>query len=309
MAPRKWQAESTCSAFFGVAKLPLGLRAYGRDFTGPLLPWDWRVADYTQAEVNRVYAYLAERDRHIYNPGLANTAQTRESSRQLLEDTLGVPVRVAWNPTFRRAGAEVSEAGEAIGGHGWTWNPVKLTGNVCGRALDAAGTALSIAGVGLDVAVAGAEKIPLVRKLEPTYLHSMHLYNEALEHVMAHGDRGARVYGWMHSEGAIHGTIILASLSADELRSVVARTFGAGGYLFPRGTGVEHYGCRSTGFWGRDPVPQFAGMNAVRRRRDIRWVHTGRGGWPHGIGTYVEFVILDLAKDYFSSNARKILGR
>jgi len=293
---------------------PLGLRAYGNDFAGPLRPWDWRVDNYTQAEVDRVYAVLAQRDRHIYNPGLANTSQTRESSRRLLEETLGVPVRVAWNPTFRRLGVEVSAMGDSIGGNGWSWNPFRLMGNVLRPAAKMTGIALQTAGVVLDVAVAGAEKTPVVGQLEPTFLHSMHLYREALEHVMSQPEEEgpARVYGWMHSEGAIHGGNVLRSLHDEPRRFVTARTFGAGGYMFGEAD-VTHYAnfnLHNNWFLRRDIVPQLAGLNVVRRlerRGELEWMETDREGWVHGIETYVQSVIIDLARAYFDENAERAI--
>ena len=284
---------------------PLGDRAYGYDYTGALGPLDWREAAYTQAEVDQVYACLAARDRHIYNPGLANTGDSREASRRLVEETLGVPVAVAWNPTFARLGSDLRDAGERIGGYGWTWNPLKLGANGIGGIAEAAGFALTAGGVALDVLVAGAEKIPVLRDADPTYWHSMSLYRDALRHVMAESDPEARVYGWMHSEGAIHGASILGALSDAEARRVTARTFGAGGYLFPARAQVRHYACISAEGW-EDPVPAFAGMNIVRNKADIVWVQAAKPGWPHGMETYTECVILGIAKDYFTQNARTI---
>ena len=71
---------------------------------------------------------------------------------------------------------------------------------------------------------------------------------------------------------------------------------------------AEHYACISSGGW-RDPVPQFAAMNVVRNKQDLVWVQTSKQGWPHGMETYVRYVVVGIAKDYFHLNARKILGR
>jgi len=112
----------------------------------------------------------------------------------------------------------------------------------------------------------------------------------------------------MHSEGAIHGAHIVGALSSAEAAFVSARTFGAGGYLLPDGIQANHYACISAGGW-EDPVPQYAGMNVVRRKADLVWVQTSRPGWPHGMETYVDFVVVGIAKDYFTQNARTILGK
>jgi hypothetical protein len=287
----------------------LGMRAYGNDFVGPVDWMDWRENEYTQAEVDKVYAVLASRDRQIYNTGLANTSYDRESSRLLLEQTLGVPVQNAWNPTFTELGRGIQYCGESIGRNGWTWNPVKMTGNVLGGVVEGTGIVLNVAGVALDVGVAGAEKIPLARKVEPTYIHSMYLYNEALEHVMKQTDNYARVYGWMHSEGAIHGSNIMDTLSEAELQRVKARTFGAGGYMF-REMDVTHHGNEGTWPWifSRDFVPGLAGINYLRNKDDIKWKEVPEG-YVHGFPTYVKYHIIGISKEYFKENAVRIIGR
>jgi RHS repeat-associated protein len=83
----------------------LGERAYGNNFVGPVQePYDWIEESYTQEQVDDVYAVLAIRDKHIYNPGLANESDRREGNRRLLERILGVPVEGIWNPTFGELG-------------------------------------------------------------------------------------------------------------------------------------------------------------------------------------------------------------
>jgi len=290
----------------------LGCRAYGKDFVGPLDWMDWQESGYTQAEVDKVYAILAERDRHIYNTGLANTWSDREESRLLLEKTLGVPVKNAWNPTFTELGRGIQYGGESIGRNGWTWNPIKMTGNLLGAVLEGTGLVLNVTGVVADVGVAGVEKVPLARKAEPTYIHSMILYNDALEHVMNHTDPKAMVYGWMHSEGAIHGSNIMDTLTEKELKRVTARTFGAGGYMFSEKAYVEHYGNKnSTNRWmpKEDFVPGLAGMNYARNKGDIKWEEAPDSWYVHAFPTYVKYHIIGISKEYFKENAVRIIGR
>jgi RHS repeat-associated protein len=286
----------------------LGTKAYGYDFTGPLNWMDWHESKYTQAEVEKVYAIMKKRDRHIYNTGLANTSSDRASSKLLLEQTLGVPVQVPWNPTFTELGVGIQDAGEYIGRHGWTWNPIKMTGNVLGGITEGTGFILNVTGVAADVVVAGIEKIPLARKVEPTYIHSMSIYNKSLQHVMKQKDQNAKVYGWMHSEGAIHGSNIMDSLSKDELGSVKARTFGAGGYMF-RKMDITHYGNEGT-WWliSRDFVPGFAGIDYMRNKKEINWKKVPEG-YVHGFPTYVKYHIIGISKKYFKENAIRVIGR
>ena len=48
-------------------------------------------------------------------------------------------------------------------------------------------------------------------------------------------------------------------------------------------------------------------MDALRKKKDITWTQVQRD-YVHGFETYVESVIVDISKEYFSKNAKKILG-
>jgi hypothetical protein len=260
---------------------------------------------------------LAKRDRHIYNPGLGNTASDRQASKTLLEKALGVPVGMAWNPTFRRLGDDIMNAGAEISDNGAPWYHLPgQAARLAGGAAWLAGGALNVAGISADVGVAAVEKVPVVRTWEPTYRDSMRLYKEALQHVMALNDPDAAVYGWMHSEGAIHGCAILDNLSKPELRHVRASTFGAGSYLFRSGARVDHYG--NIDKWGiKDFVPGLAALNYVRNKDDVHWKTVDRI-YMHDLPSYVRAHLIEddpgepfdgIARRYFEDNARKVLGR
>ena len=240
---------------------PLGLRAYGNDFVGPILePYDWIEENYSQEEVCRVYSVLAKRDIHIFNPGQGNTAEDRETSRMLLERTLGVSVQLVWNPSFRRLGTETSKGGEKLGGYGWSWNPLKLLANTGGYVLEGTGAILDYGGLAADSVGSVLEKVPLLRKADPSGMHTKYLYNEALKYVMDQNNKDARVYGWMHSEGAMHGSLAMRELPEKQLRLIRAYTFGAGGYEFPSSKylTLKHYGNVSKGNKVYDYVINYA---------------------------------------------------
>jgi hypothetical protein len=118
------------------------------------------------------------------------------------------------------------------------------------------------------------------------------------------------VYGWMHSEGAIHGGNILDSLSKEELKRVHARTFGAGGYAFRKNALVDHYGNESTQnrFFKRDFVPGLACLDYINKRGDIEWKPVDKS-YVHGFESYTEAHIIDISREYFRENAMEIIGR
>jgi RHS repeat-associated protein len=298
---------------------PLGDRAYGNDFTGPLEWMDWSEKDYTQEQVDAVYAYLERRDRHIYNTGLGNTEADRSANKRLLEKALGVRVDMAWNPTFRRLGNDIMNEGSGIVNHDAPWYHLpRQTVSLAGGVVWLLGGALNVAGISTDVGVAAVEKVPVVRTWEPTYRDSMRLYKDALlaVEVQRMSDKGATVYGWMHSEGAIHGGAVLGNLSESELGLVRASTFGAGSYLFRRDARVRHYG--NIDKWGiKDFVPGIAALNYVRNKDDVHWKIVDRI-YMHDLPSYVRAHLIEddpgdsfdgIARRYFEDNAKKVLGR
>ena len=291
---------------------PKGDRAYGKDFVGPLSPYDWRDEKYSQEKVDQVYAVLAARDRHIYNTGLANTKEIRMSNRAILEQLLGVPVDVAWNPTFTRAGIETARAGKALREREWRWKSVGLLGKATGGIIQGGGVVLVLAGAVADVAVAAAEKVPIVRRMEPTHIHSMHLYKKALQHVMTQKDIDARVHAWAHSEGAIHLSTVERNLSPVERRFITANTFGGGGYMYWGVEATHFMNVREEnwpGFRG-DFVSNYAGLRALNPLADVKPVDVKTDGWwVHGFVTYAESIMIDLSKEYFNENAFDIIGR
>jgi len=296
---------------------PLGDKAYGKNFEGPLDWMDWIEPDYTQEDVDKVYAYLTKRDRHIYNSDLGNTSSDRLANKILLEKALGVPVAMPSNPTFRRLGDDVMNAGATISDYGAPWYHLpKQAANLAGGAVWLAGGVLNVSGIIADVGVAAVEKVPFVRTWEPTYRDSMQLYKEALQHAMALNDPDAVVYGWMHSEGAIHGVTILDNLSVPELGHVRASTFGAGSYLFTSEATVDHYG--NIDKWGiPDFVSGLAALNYVRNKDDVHWKTVDRI-YMHDLPSYVRAHLIEddpgkpfdgIARRYFEDNAKKVLGR
>ena len=324
-ATTKWLSRDPLGEFDGGVNLsqfcgndpvnrvdPLGLRAYGSDFAGSIQePYDWIEENYTQEEVDRVYAVLAERDRHIYNTGLANRAEMREKNRLLLERIVGVPVDVIWNPTFGELGTQVGKAGRAIGRHGLTCNPVKIGGNVVGGVMEMAGAPIAVAGYGLDWVVAPFEKVPLIRTLEPTYRLTMRAYRKALREVLAGEDRNARVWAWMHSEGAIHGLAVFGNLSEEERYHISGYTFGGGAGAIPHGVDIRRLGLRSDKAWRRwllidkDAVAAVAGGGLLR---DYSWMDVDEN-YVHGFDVYLRTWVPIKARVYFEDNARQILGR
>jgi RHS repeat-associated protein len=294
---------------------PLGARAYGSDYSGQLDWTDWRETNYTQADVEQIYAVLAQRDRHIYNTGLANVRDVRERNVAWLERILGVPVTLVNNATLVEPGYQLGKLGSYIGHHGWTWNPVKMAGNLVGTAVEIVAKPLAVAGNIADFPIAGFDKIP-IPKIDPALYSTQAAFDAALAHVMSQNNSAARVYSWMHSEGAIHASRIMNTLSPDEYRWIQGYTFGAGTYLFKDKRRIQNFGTRNTMLvftpllnWRvRDPVPLFAGMDIVRNSSDITWVDSDRF-YTHGFPTYAEAVMVDLSKKYFAENAKAMLGR
>jgi RHS repeat-associated protein len=291
---------------------PRGLRAYGNDFVGPIQePYDWREDNYTQEEVDKVYAYLAERDRHIYNTGLANLKETREANRALLERVLGVPVEDVWNPTFGQIGSDIGTVGKKIGRRGWHWSPLKMAENVIGGAVEVAGAAIEVAGYGMDWAVAPVEKVPVIRKAELTHILTRKAYEKALAHVMSQKDKSARVWAWMHSEGAIHGLAVFANMSKGQRERVSGYTFGGGAGAIPEGMDIERLGLRSNNklrrllLIDRDGVALVAGGGMLR---DYTWMDVDEG-YVHGFDVYLRTWVPLKAREYFEDNARKILHK
>ncbi|MDD4869429.1 MAG: hypothetical protein PHR77_02620 [Kiritimatiellae bacterium] len=274
-------------------------------------PYDWIEPSYTQNEVDRVYEYLGKRDKHIYNTGLANLKETREANQQLLQRVLGVPIEVIWNPTVGQIGNDIGAVGQAIGRRGWSWNPLKVGANVVGGLVEAGAIPVEIAGYGVDWAVAPLEKIPVLRTVEPTYILTKKAYLEALKYVMAQKDTQARVWAWMHSEGAIHGLTVFGNLSPEMRSYISGYTFGGGKGDIPKKMDIKRLGLKSDNRLRRwllidkDGVAAIAGGGILRK---YDWMTVDKG-YVHGFDVYLETWVPIKAKEYFEVNARQILDK
>ena len=282
---------------------PLGERAYGKDFTGPIQePWDWIEPQYTQKQVDDVYAYLASRDRHIYNPGLANDSDYRVGNDKLLEHILGVPVTMVENWTFTEVGHQIGKFGRYIGRNGWTWRPDKMLGNIIGGTLEVVGKPVKIVGAVIDFPIAGAGK---VLPYDPAIRETRVKLNRALRDVQVFDDDHGRVFMWMHSEGAIHGSQVLNNIDKKTLKKIQGYTFGAGGLGFEDGVNVLHNGTLND-VGNKDPVLEYAAWACGKRSLMIEWKQVDRG-YVHGFPTYAEAFMVRLAKQYFVENEKLLI--
>ena len=284
---------------------PTGLRAYGNDFIGPIQePWDWRENEYTQTQVDDVYRTLTIRDRHIYNPGLDNQLYYRTENQKLLSQILGVPIVLVDNKTLSQG----SSAGSQL-----EW--------LLGKA---------------DGVVAGIDKIdiPLVPPVDQAVWETRRAYDKALKDVKG---TGGLVYGWMHSEGAIHGSRWANHVSEEDYRYLRLFTMGGGTHSFSEGLPIAHYANvnklgkvdvvvrsaagESRKRWGipgmvggcvplvRKLVTDTAEVNYIPNVTRVTTPYSSFGdeNYVHGLPTYAQSVVLPLAKEYFEANARKIL--
>ncbi|MBM4149762.1 MAG: RHS repeat-associated core domain-containing protein, partial [Lentisphaerae bacterium] len=298
---------------------PLGLAAYGNDYKGAIDPeWDWIEPNYMQAEVEQVYASLATMDRHIYNPGLDNPLDYQQENAALLEKILGVPVIRVWNKTLGQGGHNLSQSGNKV---------VIATGDVLGTV-----------GGKTDFLVAGFDKLPV--PLASNLDQAVRLTRSTYEHALADvSGTGGRVYGWMHSEGAIHGSEALNECDKSQLRQIVVNTLGAGSFAFKEEVQVKHWINRNKN-GTRDPVPLLAAgdwrpsestplvrhipfvrkivlkpgeghINYIPNAERVITSYSSFGSptYVHGFPTYAKYAIVPLSKDYFQRNARQILGK
>ncbi len=298
----------------------LGARAYGRDYKGPIDPaWDWVEQDYTQKEVDKVYWKLEKRDRHIYNPGLDNPSTYRNQNKILLEKILGVPVTMVENKTMAETGEQIRNLSDFIVSY-------KLFYDL-GVYMDHFGENLSWCGGKADFLVAGYDKTFL-----PEFDQAIKATRFAYKKAIAEIGYDGYVYGWMHSEGAIHGAAVLNTLDKKFYEFIRVNTLGAGTHVFPEALFVDHWvNVNKKG--EEDPVPLYAAGDIrpdfiyflgevpyithpyeIHYIKDVEKVTThysnfGDQYYVHGFPTYAKYAILPLAKKYFRDNAKKIIRR
>ena len=142
----------------------------------------------------------------------------------------------------------------------------------------------------------------------------------------------------MHSEGAIHGGIVIPSLSTDYNRLNIV-TLGGANHVFPEGVRVMHYlnvnklgkvdaigriaggemwsrhSCIS-GSLGRIPLvgKPFRHRAKIEYNLDTEKVSTwysdyGDENYIHGFVTYLKYTGVDRAKAYFQKGADAVLSK
>jgi len=179
-----------------------------------------------------------------------------------------------------------------------------------------------------DFLVAAADKTPLA-ELDQAVGETKAAYKKALDDVYI---TDGLVYGWMHSEGAIHGAWVVGGASEEQRRNMIINTLGGGTHVFPKGfSSITHWVNRNTK-GTRDPVPLLAAGDWKPRRipslgevpiishpQSVNYVDNvvrvrtyystfGDDDYVHGFPTYAKYVIVPLGRKYFVDNAASILG-
>jgi RHS repeat-associated protein len=302
----------------------VGLRAYGNNYKGEVdRMFDWVEPNYTQDEVDSVYAVLAARDRHLYNPGLNNEVAYRNNNRQLLERILGVPVNMVNNWTFSEPASRMEAFGESLQipdrdrpqMFRWPHREPTVgdeTKAFVGGIAKVGGGVLGLFTTALDFVMAGYDK---VGPGDSAVADTKRKGAEALNAVKK--TRGVAHF-WMHSEGAIHGRTFLNRVAEEDLPFVQGYTFGAGSMAFNEGVRVRHHGCINIR-GERDPVPMYAALDVIKKNPNVVWQKNVRGvslsysscqpEYVHGFPTYAYYFMTDLSKNYFHKNAKEILGK
>jgi hypothetical protein len=204
------------------------------------------------------------------------------------------------------------------------------------KVLAGTGKVLASTGTGLDFGVAAIHKLPLpaVSRVDQAVRETKVAYETAVKEV---GVTGGLVYGWMHSEGAIHGSYVIANAVNDvNLNRLRINTLGGAEHGFPKGVVATHWVTRNkerrrdavptiaAGDWRPRRIPivswiPFVG-SALTHPEEVQYVDnceevtahytqgTGDPNYVHGFVTYAKYVIVPLATKYFEDVARDIVG-